>query len=413
MAFQYFIVGAIMVVAVSVGVQTDHGDSVLMTNLDHVILAVFTLEVIVKIIAEAGHPHTYFKDSWNLFDFCVVMASIVALMMPINGVAMLRLVRLVRVFKLARSLPSLRIIVESLLESLSSVGYIVLMIMGGQYIFSILCMIFFGKNDPEHFGTLPSAMMSVWQCVTLDGWENILYVNMYGCKRYGYYDLYTNPTSAMQCDDTENGSGWYAAIFFVFVVIFGALVMPTVLIGVISISFESSTNRVKSEMKIEGMIDVVLDQCKCWYPNENLRKTATKLRHIFEELDCDAQGSLDVNELRPFMTFYFKHYVRIDVEYDLIESMFYTLDVDDSSDIDFAEFLWFMLAAKHYIPSANKKKKPVDETKSEVADDKPSSNGGLQRIEQSDEDKEDAELLKRQRERFAAEIEADEVALQV
>ena len=55
-----------------------------------------------------------------------------------------------------------------------------------NYIFAVLGMIFFGKNDPVHFGTLPKAMMSIWLCETFDGWENIMYFSMYGCDRFGY-----------------------------------------------------------------------------------------------------------------------------------------------------------------------------------------------------------------------------------
>jgi len=174
--FQMLVVWAILVVAISVGIQTDYGDMSLLTNVDHVILGIFTLEVIIKLLAEGDEPVSYFRDSWNVFDFCIVVASYVALMLPVDGVAMLRLIRLVRVFKLARSLPSLRIIVESLLESIASVGYIVFMMIGGQYIAAILCIIFFGENDPTHFNNLPVAMMSVWQCVTMDDWDDILYV---------------------------------------------------------------------------------------------------------------------------------------------------------------------------------------------------------------------------------------------
>jgi hypothetical protein len=44
---------------------------------------------------------------------------------------------------------------------------------------------------------------------------------MYGCKRFGYYDLWGNPTSAFECNDIGNGDGWFAAAFFVALIIFG------------------------------------------------------------------------------------------------------------------------------------------------------------------------------------------------
>ena len=47
------------------------------------------------------------------------------------------------------------------------------------------------------------------------------YINMYGCKRFGYYDLWGNPTSAFECNDIGDGDGWFAAAFFVALIIFG------------------------------------------------------------------------------------------------------------------------------------------------------------------------------------------------
>ena len=44
-------------------------------------------------------------------------------------------------------------------------------------IFAAVGMMLFDRNDPQHFGTLIRAMMTIWQIETLDGWEQVLYVN--------------------------------------------------------------------------------------------------------------------------------------------------------------------------------------------------------------------------------------------
>ena len=240
---------------------------------------VFTIECVVKLVAEGEHPRRYFEDPWNAFDFVVVVSGFLESALPFNA-SVLRLVKLLRVFKLARTFPSLRIIVEALLGTLSSVSYIMVMIVTLNFIFASMGILFFGANDPEHFGDLPRAMMAVWQTETLDGWEDTLYINMYGCNRYGYYDLRGWPTTGAHCSDwpgraaplgssgwpqqnatatTSNatavgggaelddlGHGWLAFLFFFVLVIVGAFVLPTVLIGVISISFEKSTAKVGS-----------------------------------------------------------------------------------------------------------------------------------------------------------------------
>jgi voltage-gated sodium channel type X alpha len=72
---------------------------------------IFTAECVVKIIAFGDHPKRYFDDSWNIFDFSIVIVGWFESVLPFNA-SILRLVKLLRVFKLARSFPSLRIIVE-------------------------------------------------------------------------------------------------------------------------------------------------------------------------------------------------------------------------------------------------------------------------------------------------------------
>ena len=54
-----------------------------------------------------------------------------------------------------------------------------------NYIFAVLGIMCFGANDPEHFRSIARAMASVWHCEMLDSWEQALYINMFGCERYG------------------------------------------------------------------------------------------------------------------------------------------------------------------------------------------------------------------------------------
>ena len=62
-------------------------------------LGVFTLEAALKIVAHGMQPRRYFDDSWNRFDFAVVLVSYVEFAYPLGGLAMLRLLRLLRMLK--------------------------------------------------------------------------------------------------------------------------------------------------------------------------------------------------------------------------------------------------------------------------------------------------------------------------
>ena len=76
--------------------------SVLHRVMDLIILYIFILEIVIKMVAEGNHPVQFFADGWNVFDFLIVAVGL----MPFGGNAItaLRLVRLLRVLKLVRSL---------------------------------------------------------------------------------------------------------------------------------------------------------------------------------------------------------------------------------------------------------------------------------------------------------------------
>lgn len=52
------------------------------------------------------------------------------------------------------------------------------------YLFSIMGCLFLGENDPARFGTVPVAMLSLFQVSTLASWTSIAYTSWYGCENY-------------------------------------------------------------------------------------------------------------------------------------------------------------------------------------------------------------------------------------
>jgi len=80
---------------------------------NYAFMAIFTIEAILKIIAMK-----YFKDSWNIFDFTVVIGTIVVLVFSFSGVGgdistqstILRSLRIGRVFRLVKRAKQLQII---------------------------------------------------------------------------------------------------------------------------------------------------------------------------------------------------------------------------------------------------------------------------------------------------------------
>jgi voltage-gated sodium channel len=122
--FERLIIGLIVLNGVLVGLETSA--TVVSTAgaaidwVYRVILAVFVVEVVLKLAAVAPAWRRYFGDGWNLFDFTVVVLSL----LPFSGeLAMVaRLVRLLRVLRLVSALPRLRLVVTTLVHALPGMG---------------------------------------------------------------------------------------------------------------------------------------------------------------------------------------------------------------------------------------------------------------------------------------------------
>jgi len=179
-AFEYFIVGLILVNAVILGLETSpeimaqYGDWLVLGN--HLVLTVFIVEAALKIIAVAPRFKRYFGDGWNLFDFSVVVLSLI----PASGeYAMIaRLARLLRVARLISTIPELRLIISTLVRSIPSMGH-VLMLMGVIfYIYAVAGYHLFSAHDPEHWRNLGMSLLTLFRVVTLEDWTDVMYKAM-------------------------------------------------------------------------------------------------------------------------------------------------------------------------------------------------------------------------------------------
>jgi voltage-gated sodium channel len=120
---------------------------------------IFTAELCVKVLAFGKHPKKYLLDPWNKLDGFVVFVGFVEMtpgrvIFEAFPVVVLRLLRLLRVFRLAKALPRLRSIVEALIKGFGSVGWICVLMLVFNYICGCMMMLLFAANDPFHFGSV-------------------------------------------------------------------------------------------------------------------------------------------------------------------------------------------------------------------------------------------------------------------
>jgi voltage-gated sodium channel len=174
-AFQQFILAVIILTAVVVGLETSETLTArygaLFDGLDVVVQTIFVFEIAVRILACWPRPAAFFRDGWNVFDFLVVVASLLPQAGAFAMVA--RLARLLRVTRLVSIFPELRLIIGTMLRSIPSMGHVIMLLSLMLYVYGILGFYLFRDEDGEHWGTLGAALLTLFQMLTLEGWVEI------------------------------------------------------------------------------------------------------------------------------------------------------------------------------------------------------------------------------------------------
>ena len=178
--FQHGITAVIVLNAIVIGLDTSatlhqqFGDTFHLANM--VFLWVFVLEALIKLAAHWPRPQGYFKDGWNVFDFSIIVVSL----LPATGelATIARLARVLRVLRLVSTLPELRLIVATLIRSIPSMANVVLLLSIVFYVYAVAGYHLFHEIDPTHWRTLGIALLSLFRIVTLEDWTDIMYAAM-------------------------------------------------------------------------------------------------------------------------------------------------------------------------------------------------------------------------------------------
>ena len=168
---QRIIVGLIVLNAIVLGLETFpalmHEFGTVLSGLDRALLAVFVVELALKLI---GHGRRFFYSAWNVFDLLIIGIALV----PATGaLSVLRALRVLRVLRVISAVPRMRAVVEALVRSLPGIASIALLLLVFFYVFSVMATKLFGMDFPQWFGSLWASMFSLFQIMTLEGWAEI------------------------------------------------------------------------------------------------------------------------------------------------------------------------------------------------------------------------------------------------
>ncbi|XP_047427539.1 voltage-dependent T-type calcium channel subunit alpha-1I isoform X1 [Mugil cephalus] len=229
---------AILINTISMGIE-HHNQPDELTNVleicNIVFTSMFTLEMILKLTAFGFFE--YLRNPYNIFDGIIVIISVCEIIGQADGgLSVLRTFRLLRVIKLVRFMPALRRQLVVLMKTMDNVATFCMLLMLFIFIFSILGMHIFGCKfslkteagdtvpDRKNFDSLLWAIVTVFQILTQEDWNMVLYNGM---------------ASTSPC----------AALYFVALMTFGNYVLFNLLVAILVEGFqaEGDANRSYSD----------------------------------------------------------------------------------------------------------------------------------------------------------------------
>ncbi|XP_067437348.1 voltage-dependent L-type calcium channel subunit alpha-1C isoform X5 [Thunnus thynnus] len=256
-------------------------------RVEYLFLIIFTVEAFLKVIAYGllFHPNAYLRNGWNLLDFIIVVVGLFSAILeqatkgdgatPIGGkaagfdVKALRAFRVLRPLRLVSGVPSLQVVLNSIIKAMVPLLHIALLVLFVIIIYAIIGLeLFMGKMHKtcvhRDIGTIPEekpapcapdgaygrhckqngteckvgwegpndgitnfdnfafAMLTVFQCITMEGWTDVLYWMQDAMG----YEL-----------------PW---VYFVSLVIFGSFFVLNLVLGVLSGEFSKEREKAKA-----------------------------------------------------------------------------------------------------------------------------------------------------------------------
>ncbi|XP_047037317.1 muscle calcium channel subunit alpha-1-like isoform X2 [Helicoverpa zea] len=280
--FEYMILTTIFANCIALAVFTPYPSSdtnntnQILEKVEWIFMVIFTGECVMKIIAYGFlfHPGAYLRNTWNSLDFTIVTIGIASMILQYISkdsfdVKALRAFRVLRPLRLVSGVPSLQIVLNSILKAMVPLFHIAFLVLFVIIIYAIIGLELFSgilhetcfkngtkdeliddpspcNSEPGDFGykcpenyvcrgdwpginygitnfdNIGYAMLTVFQCITLEGWTDIMYAIA-----------------------NVKGNTW-PWIYFVTLVIFGNFFVMNLILGVLSGEFSKEREKAKN-----------------------------------------------------------------------------------------------------------------------------------------------------------------------
>ncbi|KAJ8373278.1 hypothetical protein AAFF_G00266890 [Aldrovandia affinis] len=274
--FEYLMFLLIMLNTICLGMQHCNQSShvtKLSDTLNVIFTVLFTVEMILKLMAFKAKG--YFGDPWNVFDFIIVIGSVVdVILSEINSamassgglyclhgcadvdpmqklaaeenasvsITFFRLFRVMRLVKLLNRSEGIRNLLWTFIKSFQALPYVALLIVMLFFIYAVIGMQVFGKialvdgtqiNRNNNFQTFPQAVLVLFRCATGEAWQEIMLASMYG-KR-------CDPKSDFQPGEEFTCGANFAVFYFLSFYMLCAFLIINLFVAVIMDNFDYLT----------------------------------------------------------------------------------------------------------------------------------------------------------------------------
>uniref|UniRef100_A0A7M4G1I1 Voltage-dependent L-type calcium channel subunit alpha n=1 Tax=Crocodylus porosus TaxID=8502 RepID=A0A7M4G1I1_CROPO len=233
-----------------------------MNILNMLFTGLFTVEMVLKLIA--FKPKGYFSDPWNVFDFLIVIGSIIDVILSETNpaehtqcsssmnaeensrisITFFRLFRVMRLVKLLSRGEGIRTLLWTFIKSFQALPYVALLIVMLFFIYAVIGMQVFGKialndttgiNRNNNFQTFPQAVLLLFRCATGEAWQEI----MLACLSNKKCDPESEQANSTE-EDQSCGSS-FAIFYFISFYMLCAFLIINLFVAVIMDNFDYLT----------------------------------------------------------------------------------------------------------------------------------------------------------------------------
>lgn len=177
--FEMFVITVIVFSSLMIGVRTYELNPWFESSLyflDYAVTLFFLTEIMIRMAAEERF-RDFFKKGWNIFDFTIVVISLIP-MDSTEYALIARMLRLFRVMRLISFIPELRVLVTALLTAMPRMGYVALLMFIIFYLYAVIGNLLFAHINPVLWGDLGISLLTLFRVATFEDWTDVMYETM-------------------------------------------------------------------------------------------------------------------------------------------------------------------------------------------------------------------------------------------